>query len=129
MTVIPFSGQYAVWLGYDQDSRKSARLGQRVTLPNIRPLYLNFALWLHSEESCDVPYYDALTVYINGTVAAKNDSVCRGTVADQWQKVSVDITLLAGTVATFVFEISSVDSLASVALLDDIALSERAWGQ
>lgn len=23
----PFSGQYAVWLGYDQDSRKSARLG------------------------------------------------------------------------------------------------------
>lgn len=123
----PFSGKYAVWLGYDRDDRRSARIGQQVVLPGVRPLFLNFALWLHSEELCDVPYYDSLTVYVNRQVVAQNERVCRGTVADRWQKYSIDISAAAGSTVLVVFEISSADNLASVALLDDIAVSAAAW--
>ena len=64
-----YSGNSAAYLGYDKDSRRLARLGQFVALPNSKPLFLNFAAVLYSEELCDVPYYDNVAIYIGGQTA------------------------------------------------------------
>lgn len=124
----PYSGQYAAYLGFDQDSRRIAQLGQRVTLPARQPLYLNFAAWLYSEELCDVPWYDRITLYLNGQIAFQNDRVCRGSGTDGWLRYSVDVSPLAGQSVDVVFEMYSADALASVLLLDDIAIADQAWG-
>ena len=125
----PHSGQYAAYLGFDQDSRRQVQLGQQVTLPNRTPLYLNFAAWLYSEELCDVPWYDRITLYVNGQAAFQNDRVCRGSGTDGWVRLSVDMSALAGQSAAIVFEVYSADALASVLLLDDIAIADQPWGQ
>ncbi|MBX3748069.1 MAG: hypothetical protein KF833_22405 [Verrucomicrobiae bacterium] len=123
----PHSGQYAAWLGMDGDGRRIAQLGQRITLPNRQPLYLNFAAWVYSEEICDVPWYDRLTLYVNDQPVIRNERVCRGGGTDGWQRFSLDLSPLAGQSASFVFEMSSVDALASVLLLDDITVADAPW--
>ena len=125
----PYSGQYAAFLGMDQDGRRLAQLGQQIALPNRQPLFLNFAAWLYSEELCDVPWYDQITLYLNGQVAFQNDRVCQGGGTDGWLRYSVDVSALAGQSVAVVFEIYSADVLASVLLLDDIAIADQAWGQ
>jgi hypothetical protein len=124
----PFSGQYSAFLGFDRDDRRLVQLGQRVTLPARSPLFLNFAAWIYSEELCDVPWYDQITLYLNGTPVYRDDRVCRSSGTGGWVKSSVEVSALAGQSVAIVFEISSADVLASVLLLDDIALSDRAWG-
>lgn len=123
----PYSGQYAAWLGMDGDGRRIAQLGQRITLPNRQPLYLNFAAWIYSEELCDVPWYDRLTLYVNEQPVVRNDRVCRGGGTDGWERFSLDVSPLAGQSASFVFEMSSADVLASVLLLDDITIADAPW--
>lgn len=122
-----FSGNYSAYLGYDQDSRRLARIGQQVALPNTTPLFLNFAALLYSEELCDVPYYDNVAIYIGGQTAFQNERICRGSETAGWQKFSIDISTLAGQSVPIVFEISSADSLTSYLVLDDIAISGQAW--
>lgn len=121
------SGQYMARLGYDQDNRRLAQIGQQITLPNSTPLFLNFALWLYSEELCDVPYYDGIALYIAGQTVVKDDRVCRGSDTGGWRQFSVDVSALAGQTVGIVFEISSADVLTSVMLLDDVAISGTAW--
>lgn len=60
------SGQFIARLGSEQDGRRLARMGQRFTLPKTQPLYVNFAAWVASEELCDVPWYDNISIYVNG---------------------------------------------------------------
>ena len=123
-----FSGQYAAWVGFDSDSRPSATIYQTVTLPNTFPLYLNFAIWLYSEELCDVPFFDTFGVYANGVAIEENPRVCQGnTGGDGWRTVSLDVSLLAGLELQIAFEISSVGTLASVALIDDVHFSSVQW--
>jgi hypothetical protein len=125
----PLSGQYAAYLGFEQDGRRQVRLGQRVQLPNRQPLFLNFAAWIYSKELCDVPWYDRITLYINSQVVYQDDRVCQGSGTDGWVRYSVDLTPLAGQSVAVVFEIYSVDGLWSALLLDDIAIADKAWGE
>jgi hypothetical protein len=123
-----FSGQYAAWVGYASDNRASAAIGQTVNLPMTWPLYLNFALWLYSEELCDVPYFDVFGVYVNGVAIEENPRLCAGnTGGDGWRTVSLDLSGYAGQDALIVFEISSTGTLASVALIDDVFVSSTPW--
>lgn len=126
----PHSGNFAAYLGPDRDGRRQVLLGQQVTLPNRTPLYLNFAAWILSQELCDVPWYDRITIYINGQIIFREDRVCGngGTTTDGWVRYSVDVSALAGQSMAFAFEIYSADALSSALLLDDIAISDVAWG-
>jgi uncharacterized repeat protein (TIGR02543 family) len=125
--ITPHSGQYVARLGFDQDDRILARIGQQITLPSSGPIYLNFALWLYSDELCDVPYYDNFTIYVGGEVLAYNDRLCQGGGTNGWQLYSYDLSALAGQSVAIVFSISSADTLTSIALLDDIAISNQPW--
>jgi hypothetical protein len=125
----PYSGQYAAYLGYQQDGRRQVQLGQRIQLPNRQPLFLNFAAWLYSKELCDVPWYDQITIYLNGQPVFRDDRVCQGSGTDGWLRFSVDLTALAGQSVAVVFEMYSSDGLWSWLLLDDIAVSDKAWGE
>ncbi|MDP2326386.1 MAG: hypothetical protein Q8N51_20495 [Gammaproteobacteria bacterium] len=96
--------------------------------PDSQPLFLNFAAWVYSEELCDVPWYDRITLYLNSEIAFRNELVCRGSGTDGWLRFSVDVSALAGQSVAVVFEIYSADALSSVLLLDDIAIGDKAWG-
>lgn len=125
----PYSGRYAALLGFDQDGRRQVQLGQRVTLPNRRPLFLNFAAWIYSKELCDVPWYDQITLYVNGQAVVQDSQICQGSGTDGWLRYSVDVTALAGQSMALVFEIYSSDGLWSALLLDDVAIADQAWGE
>jgi len=126
MGVAPYSGQYAAWVGYHQDDRLSAAIGQIVTLPETVPVYLNFALLLYSEELCDPPWWDTFGVYAQGVAIAENTTVC-STGEQTWKRVSLDVSAYAGQSVLIGFEMSSVDLMASVALIDDVFLSGTPW--
>ena len=95
----PYSGRYAALLGFDQDGRRQAQLGQRITL------------------------------YLNGQVVVQDDRVCQGSGTDGWLRYSVDVSALAGQSVAVVFEIYSTDGLWSALLLDDVAIAGQAWGE
>lgn len=126
--IAPYSGNYAAWVGFQPDSRRWSTLSQVVSLPSTWPVYLNFALWLYSEELCDPPWWDTFGVYVNGYAVEENSHLCQGnTGGDGWRRVSLDLTPYAGQTVQLVFEISSIDALASVALIDRIFLSDATW--
>lgn len=125
-----YEGEYVAYLGYEQDDRRVATLSQRVSLPNSWPLYLNLALWLYSEEICDVGYYDWFGFYIDGEAVVENTRLCNGnTGGDGWRRVSIDISAYAGLTVVTAFQIGSniADPLASYALLDALSLSDQPW--
>jgi len=128
--VEPYSGDYVAYLGYESDNRHVATLSQRVTLPSTFPLYLNLAIWLYSEELCDVGYYDWFGFYIGGQAIVENARLCRGnTGGDGWRRISLDISAYAGQNVVLAFQIgsNSFDPLASWALLDALFLSDQPW--
>lgn len=125
----PHSGQYAAYLGFEDDGRRQVRLGQRIQLPNRQPLFLNFAAWLYSKELCDVPWYDRFTIYLNDQAAFQEDRICQGSGTDGWVRYSFDVTAIAGQSVALVFEMYSADALWSWLLLDDIAIADKAWAQ
>jgi hypothetical protein len=128
--VSAYQGQYVAWLGYAQDNRRSAAIGQQVTLPNTWPLYLNFAIWLYSEEICDTCCWDRFGFYVEGEAVVENPRLCNGnTGGDGWRPLSMDLGLYAGQTVWLVFEIAAGpnDPLASAALLDDMRLSSTPW--
>jgi hypothetical protein len=124
------SGRYVAWLGYASDNRHSAVLGQKVTLPRSWPVYLNFRLWLYSEEICDVGYWDTFGLYINGQAFEENARLCRSdTFEDGWHRVSFDLSPYAGETILIEFAMWTglQDPLASIALLDDLSFSASPW--
>ncbi len=126
-----YSGEYIAWLGYASDNRHSAAIGQKVTLPNTWPLYLNHALYLYSEETCEVGLWDSFGLYFDGFAIQENQRLCwSDTFKDGWHQVSFDISTYAGQTVMLVFQISSgglQDPLASYALLDALHLSDMPW--
>ena len=95
----PCSGRDAALLGFDQDGRRQAQLGQQITL------------------------------YLNGQVVVQDDRVCQGSGTDGWLRYSVDVSALAGQSVAVVFEIYSADELWSAPLFDDVAIAGQAWGE
>lgn len=125
-----YAGEYVAYLGWDVDNRRVATLSQRVTLPVMYPLYLNLAIWLYSDELCDVGYYDWFGFYIDGQAVLENARLCSGnTGGDGWRRVSIDISAYAGRNVVVAFQIGSnlMDPLASWALLDAIGFSDQTW--
>lgn len=120
-----YSGEQVAWLGWAQDERRSATLWQEVTLPAVPPIYLNMAIWIYSEESCDVGLFDGFGFYINGEAIVENPRLCQGnTGGDGWRRLNFDLSPYAGLTVILGFEIWSVysDPLASVVVIDDLSL-------
>ncbi len=124
-----YSGDYLAWLGYAADNRHRAVLGQYLTLPATRPLYLHFSVWIHSEELCDAGYYDLMGLYINGEAIEENDRLCRSDTTDEWTRHTLDLSGYAGTRIELAFQIfaPTFDPLASYILLDDLVIDSNPW--
>jgi hypothetical protein len=124
-----YSGDYLAWLGYASDNRHVAVLGQYVTLPATPPLYLHVSVWIHSQEMCEVGFFDLMGLYINGEALSENDRLCQSDTTDEWNRYTMDISSYAGSRIELVFRIfsHSYDPLASYILLDDIVIDNNPW--
>jgi hypothetical protein len=122
---ISISGRYAARLGYDRDNRHSAILGQKITLPAAWTVTLNMALYLYSEETCEVGIWDTFGLYINGQALEENARLCHTDTFDGWHRVSFDLSAYAGQTIMLEFAMWTgglQDPLASVAFLDELSI-------
>jgi hypothetical protein len=120
-----YSGQYVAIFGPSDDNRHSASMEQVLTLPGTTPLYLKLAVWIYSEEICDIPWYDDFGFYVNGVAVERNDRLCNTHNTDGWTRGSISISQYAGQRVTFRFEIFSNagDPLASWVGIDALEIS------
>lgn len=120
------SGEYVAWLG-SLDNSHSAAIGQVVTLPELWPLYLHHAVWIYSQEPCEVGLWDSIGLYVNGEPVVENDRLCSSDNTVGWNRVSLDLSRWAGQTVSLVFELSSpsFDPLGSQVLLDALYLDNQ----
>jgi hypothetical protein len=120
-----FSGQYVVRLGPTPDNQHSITIAQQMSLPQVWPLYLHFAVWIESEEMCEVGLWDTMGLYVNSEPLVENSRLCWSDSTRGWQTQSVDLSAYAGQTVLLAFELSSpeFDPLASAVLLDGLWLS------
>ncbi|NLH74571.1 MAG: hypothetical protein GX456_16095 [Verrucomicrobia bacterium] len=120
------SGQYVAYLGPIGGSH-SAQIGQMVALPAAWPLYLHFAVWIDSQETCEVGLWDTMGLYVNGQPVIENSRLCWSDSTEGWKWGSADISLWAGQTVGIVFALSSpqFDPLGSQVVLDAIYLDNQ----
>lgn len=123
--VIPVSGQWVATL-YAFQSHETSQIGQAIVLPSGHS-YLNIYYMITSQEPlCDVPYYDAFTIYIN-TKQEINWNLCKSSsyLSNYFKYGYLDLTArgyLPGQTIGIVFEASTVDTGATTVYLDDISV-------
>jgi len=118
-TVAPHSGQWAAWLGGDDD--EISYVSQLVT---IQPdsVILGYWVWVASQDYCG---YDFGGVIVNNTVVDKFD-LCEDTTTDGWVRRTVDLGVYAGQSVTFQIRAETDFSLNSNLFVDDVTLSNAA---
>lgn len=121
--VLPYSGKKLACL-IAREHRERNAIWQRIRLPATRPLFLNLRLLGYSEERCDAPYFDRVAVYLGGTTLFENPRVCLDNPGSrQWGPVSFDISAFAGQAVVLKFEVSTIDTGASLFAMDDLVVS------
>ena len=113
--VAPHSGDWAVWLGGDDD--ETSRVGQQVDVPSGDP-YLTYWHWIDSADLCG---YDWAGVDINGTTV---DEYWLCTTADTggWVERTVNLGDYAGqSVLLTIYSITD-GSLNSNLFVDDVSI-------
>jgi hypothetical protein len=118
-----FSGRYVAVLGPAPDDRQSATISQRVALPTCAAA-MQFAIWLHSDESCDPPWWDDIGTYVNGEAVLRNDRLCRTDSTDGWRLATIDLSTWSGQTVDISFRLTTVygDPLASTVGLDALKI-------
>lgn len=113
-----YSGTWVARLGPMGDS-EVITLSQRVHL-SAAATQLGLATFIDSEEICDVPWYDNMSMRINDQIVEENDRMCNSDNTDDWQYSNIDISAWAGQTVTFSFRLSTVsgDALASTVYID-----------
>ena len=117
--VTPHSGQYAVWLGGDDDEISYVR--QTVTIPAGASI-LSFWAWIASEDSCG---FDFGGVMVNAAVANQFD-LCAGTSTGGWARRTVNLGVYAGQSVALQIRVETDGSLNSNLFVDDVALTNAA---
>ncbi len=117
-----YSGSMVARMGPMGDSEE-IRLEQRVRL-SATASSLSLATWIDSEELCDVPWYDNMSLFVDGQILEENDRLCNYDNTDGWIYNSLDISPWAGQTVTFSFILSTVggDALASTIYIDKASI-------
>lgn len=123
------SGLYVARLGPTETSDNAAVIGQVVTLPAVWPLYLHFAVWIYSQEMCEVGLWDTMGLYINGQAAIENGRLCHSDSTGGWVRNAFDLSSYAGQTIQLEFALWSpyFDPLGSIVLLDELYLDQFGW--
>jgi len=119
--VSPTSGWWLAALAAREPNEVS-QIWQTVALPASSLMFLQFNYLIESEESCDVPYYDNISVYIGATQVV-NQWVCYSHSMDDWDTYIIDLSSYAGQTGNITFEAStSWDPGRTTYYLDDISI-------
>lgn len=121
--VMPASGSRLACLMAREHGERSAAF-QRVQLPPKVPLFLNHQVLGYSEERCDVPQFDRVSVRVGSEIVFENARVCRDNPSDsRWRWASFDISRFAGKSVLIGFEVSTIDTGATLFALDNFSVS------
>lgn len=115
LPLTPHSGNWAAWLGGDDDEVSS--LTQTVSLPS-NTTELSYFHWIASTDECG---YDFASVKINNTSLLTLD-LCIYEETDQWVRQTVDISAYAGTTVELQFYVDTDSSTSSNYFIDDVSL-------
>jgi C1A family cysteine protease len=119
LLVTPHSGNWAAWLGGDDD--EISYIQQQVTVPSGSP-YLAYWHWIASEDLCG---YDFGGVIINSTVVDVYD-LCSSTNTGGWVKHVVNLSAYAGQSVSLQIRAETDDSLNSNLFVDDVSFQASA---
>ena len=118
-TVLPMSGQWAVWLGGDYN--ETSVLSQAVTVPGNQR-FLTYFHWIASEDYCG---YDFGGVLVNGQLYESFD-LCTANEMPGWGMRSVDLAAFVGQHVMLEFVVTTDGSLNSNWFIDDVAFAASA---
>lgn len=110
----PFGGDWAVWLGGDND--EIAYIQQQVTVPAGSPT-LNYWHWIDSEDECG---YDFGSVRVNSTTVVESYDLCWPTDTAEWVLHSIDMSAYTGQTLNLQIRIETDDQLISNLFVDDV---------
>ncbi len=119
--VTPTSGQWLAAL-FARDFSEVSQIWQTVTLPASGQIFLKLSYLIKSEESCDVPYYDSIAVYIDNTIVVDWWDICDYYSMENWDTDYIDLSSYAGQTVQITFEISTLDGGLTTLFLDDISI-------
>jgi secreted trypsin-like serine protease len=116
LLVNPRSGQWAAWLGGDDN--EVSFLQQLVTVPQATP-YLTYYHWIASDDACN---FDFAQVVVNN-VKVHEYSLCTANDTNGWVRKSVNLTAYAGQTVTFQIRVETDASENSNLFVDDVAFA------
>ncbi len=121
LLVPPHSGNWAAWLGGDDD--EIAYLQQSVSVPAGQP-YLGYWHWIASQDFCG---YDFAYVRINGTTVEQYD-LCSDNDTNGWVLHVVNLSAYAGQTVALQVRVETDSSLNSNLFVDDFAFRSTPVG-
>lgn len=118
-----YSGNWVARMGPDNDGSEVIVLQQAVHLAATATT-MAFATYIYSEELCDVPWYDNMSLRINDTIIEENDRLCNYDNSEDWLYSTTNISPWAGQTVTVTFRLSTVsgDALASTIYIDKVSI-------
>jgi hypothetical protein len=114
--VSPHSGQWAAWLGGDDDEISYIR--QSVTIPAGASV-LSYWAWIASADACG---YDFGGVLVNSTVV-NQFNLCSSTATGGWVRRTVNLSAYVGQTVALQLRVETDDSLNSNLFIDDVSLT------
>ena len=117
--ITPHSGQWAAWLGGDDNEISYVR--QTVSIPTGASI-LSFWAWIGSEDSCG---FDFGGVMVNATVADQFD-LCEEASTGGWVRRTVNLGAYTGQNVALQIRAETDSSLNSNLFVDDVALTNAA---
>jgi hypothetical protein len=115
-SVSPHGGNWAAWLGGDDD--ETAILSQQITVPSDA-ITLNYWYWTVSEDWCD---YDYATIRLGPDVLTTYD-LCEANNTGGWEYQQIDVTDWRGQTVELRFVAETDWLLGSSFFLDDVSIS------
>lgn len=122
LAVSPHGGNWAVWLGGDDDEVSYIR--QSVTVPADRP-YLAYWHWIHSADACEV---DRGSVIVDGIVM-ESHYLCATRNTGGWVQRVIDLSHYKGKIIDLQLRVETNSSKTSNWYIDDVWFQDSPTAQ
>ncbi len=124
-SILPHSGDYAVWLG--GADLENGNLSQTANIPATLPVTLSYFYQIRAQDDCGG---DSLTISVNNDIVYDVE-LCQETQTSGWFQNTIDLSSYSGQFVTLGFNISTDDysptvgaqKAASNFFMDDVVLT------